>query len=127
MSRIHLMIAVLMGVLLSIVIFITSQAQEAIVTTTPTLPSLIVTPVPAPKETIVIPQGYTNCFTVAAGWYNNIWVPEHRVCQYAATTDATYEGTTWIEGYWACNVYKNQECTNWEWKPGRWVKTLEVY
>lgn len=136
MSRLHLAIAVLFGTLLSAMIYISSQAQETTIVTTPpvasesvvmTSPStgsVIVTPVPAPKEVVVTPEGYANCFTVDAGWYNNTWIPQHKVCQYGASQT---QGVAWVEGYWACNTYTNQECTNWEWKPGRWAKTLEVY
>lgn len=89
--------------------------------------TIINTPAPSPQETTVIPQGYSNCFTVAAGWYKNIWVPEHRVCQYSTTTNAN--GVAWIDGHWVCTMYKASEgaCTKWEWKAGRWVKQLEVY
>jgi hypothetical protein len=85
---------------------------------------VIVTPAPQPKEVVVVPQGYQNCFTVAAGWYKGIWVPEHQVCQYADQT----QGTAWVQGYWSCDKYnENNDCTNWLWVAGHWVKTLEVY
>jgi len=142
MSRLHLAIAVLFGTLLSAMIYISSQAQETTIVTAPTAATdtttttavatvtpngnVIVTPVPAPKEVVVTPQGYVNCFTVDAGWNGDLWVPAHRVCQYN-NTDPSVQGVAWVEGYWACNTYTNQQCTNWVWKPGRWVKTLEVY
>ncbi|GEM_PF-1587686 len=90
--------------------------------------SKIVTPVPAPKEVKPAPTGFVNCFVVQAGWVNNVWVPEHRVCKYSPSQ----EGVAWVEGYWACTTYKTiehrkDECTNWDWKPGHWVKTFEVY
>ena len=86
---------------------------------------VIVTAVPAPKEVIVTPEGYVNCFTVKAGWYQDVWIAEHRVCQYANTPS----GVAWIEGYWACTKYDSiqGQCTNWEWKGARWEKTLVVY
>lgn len=90
----------------------------------------ILTPVPAPQETIAAPQGYTNCFNVAAGWYKDIWVPEHSVCQYDATTQSSvHEGSAWVKGYWACTKYRTSDgvCTKWEWKSGHWVKTFQVY
>ena len=88
----------------------------------------MVTPVPAPKEIVAAPAGFVNCFIIKEGWFNGVWVPEHRVCQY----NPSNEGVAWIEGYWACTQYNstgkmNSVCTNWDWKPGRWVKTLSVY
>lgn len=96
---------------------------STIVTSPTTGREVIVTTVPSPKEVIVTPEGYTNCFTVAAGWNNDLWVPAHKVCQYKQST----QGVAWVEGYWACNKYIGTTCSNWEWVPGRWVKTLEVY
>lgn len=85
----------------------------------------IVTTVPAPKESVVIPVGYANCFTIKAGWYLDTWVAEHNVCQYSNSP----EGVAWVEGYWACNKYDlvTGTCTNWEWKGGHWEKTLTIY
>jgi hypothetical protein len=92
--------------------------------TTQETTTTIITPAPAPKEVVPLPQGSTNCFTVAAGWYQNIWVPEHTVCQYGPTST---EGVAWIAGHWTCTKFKATECTRWDWKPGRWVKSLQVY
>jgi len=121
----------------------TLQAQETeiITTTTPvttttTNPTVverqvIVTPVPATttEKVVPTPAGYVSCFKVAAGWNQNVWVAEHQVCQYSTSANnPAIEGVTWVEGYWACPRYNSKgECTNWEWKPGKWVKTLEVY
>jgi len=103
-----------------------AQAQ-----TSTMLPSnTIITTVPEPKETIVIPEGFTGCFNVPAGLTkDNIWVPERKVCQYAPSTNTatTVQGDAWVDSYWACTKYKNTECTNWEWRPGHWIKTLPVY
>lgn len=90
--------------------------------------AIVVTAVPAPKEVTVVPAGFINCFVIKAGWFNGVWVPEHRVCKY----NPSKEGIAWIEGYWACTNYKTTgnmkgECTKWDWKPGRWVRTFEVY
>jgi hypothetical protein len=90
---------------------------------------VIMSPVPSAKEQIATPEGYVNCFTIEAGWYKDAWVPEHRICQYENVPGqtVTYEGVAWIESYWACTQYTETTCTKWEWKPGRWVKTFEVY
>lgn len=89
----------------------------------------IITPVPEPKEMIPAPQGYASCFKVPSGWYKDIWVPEHTVCQYDTDTQNQYQGSGWVEGHWACTKYKASEgaCTKWEWKPGHWVKTFQAY
>ena len=102
-------------------------AQDTGTVTTQTVVErpVIVTAVPAPKETISTPLGYMNCFTVKAGWYKDVWVADHSVCQYANNPS----GDVWIEGYWMCNKYDLTEakCTNWEWKAARWEKALVVY
>lgn len=88
----------------------------------------IVTPTPAPKETVTVPEGYAGCFTVAAGWYQNVWYPEHRVCQYNQEQVKTAQGSAWVDGHWACTKYTTTgQCTNWSWSPGHWVKTFSVY
>lgn len=86
----------------------------------------IVTPEPQPQEVVQAPQGYVNCFTVDAGWYKNVWVPKHSVCQYDATA-AGAQGVAWIAGHWVCTKYTvaDQACTKWEWRSGHWVKTFE--
>jgi hypothetical protein len=90
-----------------------------------TVRHVVVTPAPAAKETTVTPDGYVSCFTVAAGWYNNVWIDTHQVCQYKQTQK---EGAAWVAGYWACNVATTEgTCTTWEWKPGHWQQTLNVY
>lgn len=103
-----------------------TQAQETTTTRTVVVERpVIVTTVPAPKETIVTPSGYVSCFTVKAGWYQDVWVADHQVCQYANSP----EGVVWIEGYWACNKYNSADgqCTNWEWKAAHWEKQVVVY
>ena len=86
------------------------------------------TPVPTPKETVVVPQGYLNCFMIKAGWFNGSWIQDHRVCQYSGSK----EGIAWIDGYWACTKYKSTgnlsgECTSWQWKSGHWVQKFDLY
>ncbi|MDR3492102.1 MAG: hypothetical protein P4M12_08695 [Gammaproteobacteria bacterium] len=84
----------------------------------------VVTPVPTAKEVIAAPQGSISCFRVEEGWFNDIWVPTHQVCQYENTS----EGEIWVEGYWGCNkATPAGVCTNWEWKAGHWEKKLVVY
>lgn len=84
----------------------------------------VITPAPTAKEIIAAPEGYVNCFRVEEGWHNNLWVPSHQVCQY----ENSGQGVVWIEGYWACNKATPEGvCSNWEWKTGRWEKTLSVY
>lgn len=137
MSRFYLGISVVCFALLSLFVSINARADENVTTTTSvqTQPNgtvekvvetrrTVTTPVPAAKEVVATPQGYVQCFTVEAGWFNDIWVPSHRVCQYANTA----QGVAWIEGYWGCNkATSDGVCTNWEWKPGHWEKTFVVY
>lgn len=103
----------------------TTQTPEgATVVKEVTQTTRVITPAPAAKEVVAAPAGYVSCFTVAEGWFNNIWVPAHQVCQY----DNTGEGVVWVEGYWGCNkVTPEGVCSNWEWKSGRWEKKLVVY
>jgi len=85
---------------------------------------VIVTPEPQVKETIVIPTGSASCFTIAAGWANDVWVPEHKVCSYEGNTS----GIAWVDSYWRCTKYADDgTCSNWDWVPGHWVKTMSVY
>lgn len=88
----------------------------------------IITSVPTPQEAVDTPAGYSNCFTVAAGWNNDRWVAEHRVCQYDPSK-GTYQGTAWIQGHWACSEYiaTTGVCTKWIWNSSRWVNSCEVY
>jgi hypothetical protein len=105
---------------------VTQPSSAVVVTQQPVVEKrVIVTTVPAPKETIVIPEGFINCFSVTAGWYQGTWVAQHNVCQYPNTPN----GVAWVEGYWACTKYdiSQGQCTNWEWKSAHWEKTLVVY
>lgn len=100
---------------------ITKTNPNTQVTTT----TVIKTPVPSPQEVVPTPEGYSNCFKVAAGWFQNSWIPEHTVCQY----NTNPQGSAWVEGHWTCTKYTTAEgaCTKWEWNPGHWVKTFQVY
>lgn len=86
---------------------------------------IITTTVPAAKETVETPVGYASCDTVPAGWENNVWIAEHRVCKYSSST----EGAAWIEGYWSCTKYtiETGTCTSWNWVSAHWVKTYSTY
>jgi len=86
--------------------------------------TVIQTPVPAPQDVMTAPTGYVNCFRVSAGWYQDVWVPEHKVCQYTSG-----QGVAWVDGHWICTKYVASEgsCTKWEWKKGHWVNSFEVY
>ena len=86
--------------------------------------TVIVTEVPAPKEVVVPPQGYTTCTTVSAGWYEGVWHPEYKTCRYNPEANPSFGGEAWIAGHWVCNQYKvvngSGECTNWDWREGHW-------
>lgn len=131
----HFKILMLFASLLSVFTCVNAQADTSSTTTTTTqtpegatvvkeVTTRVVTPVPAAKENVPAPQGYASCFTVEAGWFNNIWVPAHQVCQY----ENMPEGSVWVSGYWGCNKMTPEGvCSNWEWKAGRWEKKLVVY
>lgn len=137
MIRLHGKGSIFLASLLSLFIFTTASAEETTSTTTTTTQTQdggtvvkevkttrVVTPVPAAKEVVAAPSGYVSCFTVAEGWFNNVWVPAHQVCQY----ENMASGVVWVEGYWGCNqVTSEGVCSNWEWKSGRWEKKLVVY
>lgn len=125
MSRFCLSFSVLMITLLSL----SAHAQGEQVGTSHIT---IITPMPAPKEVVVEPEGYVSCTTVEAGWYENQWHPEHRVCLYNPGTNTVIKDEAWVSGYWVCNQYKTLEstqgdCTAWEWRPGHWSKSTERY
>lgn len=122
MSRLSLVLPIILAGLVSLMTCVSVYADETIE---------IVTPVPAPKESS-IPQGYVGCFTVSAGWYKGVWYPDHRVCQYDPAKSQAAQGDAYVEGHWGCNKYMTAEhlkgeCTNWDWKPGHWIKTFSVY
>lgn len=115
-----------------------NTTSAGVVTNPPVITrQVIVTPTPAVSsdKLVPIPTGYVNCFSVSAGWYNDVWVAEHQVCQYnntlatpVAGSSTSIQGKTWVAGYWTCPKYNSSgECTSWVWKPGRWLQTLDVY
>lgn len=132
MKRINFYLTILLISCISIFTAAYAQTQETTYVNE-TGQTVIVTTVPAPKEVVVIPKGYVNCFTIPAGWnYKNIWVAEHKVCQYTSTNNGTIQGVAWVDGYWACTKYKStsstqSDCVSWDWQAGHWVKTLDLY
>jgi len=74
------------------------------------------------KKTILTPAPKSvNCTTVAAHWEDNVWVDTQTICRY----ENRAEGIAWVQDYWACTVATaTGDCTNWEFRPGHWVKTL---
>jgi hypothetical protein len=103
-----------------------SPTGEKVTKTVQVTRHIVTTPVPAPKDaTTDAPVGFANCFTVESGWYNDVWIDRHRVCQY---NDTQKEGEVWVAGYWGCTVATTQGiCSTWQWTPGHWQKTLAVY
>lgn len=101
-----------------------SQKQPAVQDVSQTV---ILTPVPTAKETIMVPVGYTTCYTVKAGFYKHTWVPAHRVCQYTNAVDASK--TVWVDGYWMCTRYDlgKSECGFWVWKKAHWSSYSVLY
>jgi len=102
MSRFHIILSIMISMLF---IFVSTDtlAQDTHTTTTTTTTSAdgtvvekreITTTIPAPKEVLPIPSGYVSCFTVKAGWYQDVWVADRRVCTYSNAP----QGVVWIEG-----------------------------
>lgn len=134
MSRIIHILSVMIGVLsvfVGVNAFADEQQQTTRITTSTTPNGTVVerreiiTTTPAPKEVLPSPAGYVSCFTVKAGWYQDIWVADHNVCTYSNSSN----GMVWVEGYWTCNKYDGAQgqCTNWDWKSAHWEKTVTVY
>lgn len=104
---------------------VTTTTAPITTSVSPTERHVIITEVPAPKVVTTAPVNYINCFKVEAGWHGEVWVPEHRICQY----ENSPEGEAWVEGYWTCTQFKvdTGDCTAWDWKDAHWVKVLDVY
>lgn len=143
MSRQFITSFVILSGILTLVVFINTNAQneetvvvpatavttpvasEVILTPSSTPTQTIVTEVPKPKEVVEIPSGYANCFTVASGWYKDRWIASHQICQYENLPGKE----AWVQGYWECTKYKRSEgiCTAWDWVSAHWAKSLIVY
>jgi len=107
MSRLSLLLVSI----LSLFIYTGAFAEDTTTTTTVVEKHTIVSP--APKS--------AKCTTVNGHWEDNIWVDAQTVCTY----ENRAEGVAWIQDYWACTVFTSDgSCTNWEYRPGHWVKTL---
>ena len=86
---------------------------------------VIVTPVPAPREVMVVPAGYLKCEIVPGRWIYSTWIPEHRVC-YAHAKDL--HKVTWVAGYWACTKHTGTgRCKHWEWHSAHFHNAMIVY
>lgn len=86
---------------------------------------VIITPVPAPREVVVVPAGYIKCRVVPGMWYYNTWIPQHHICTYAGHP----ERALWVEGYWACTKYshKSGRCKHWSWRASHYHDRVIVY
>ena len=123
MSRLKLVAPAILTNLVSLMLITTAYAENVVE---------IITPVPAPKETVVVPPGYVGCFNVPSTWLKGVWYPEHRVCQYDSAKSHAVQGDAYVEAHWACTKYSNAaenkgECVIWKWKTGRWIKTFQAY
>ncbi len=75
---------------------------------------IIFATVPPDREVVVPPHGYARCQTVAAGFYDGVWMNKHKVCNYSRNHGM------WISGYWQCSKVKKGFCARWDWAPSRW-------
>ncbi|MCD6040340.1 MAG: hypothetical protein K0S27_1740 [Gammaproteobacteria bacterium] len=91
--------------------------------------AVILSPVPAAKETTLIPVGYTTCYTVNGAFYRHMWVSAHRVCEYMNAADK--RKAIWVDGYWMCTRYDlgkgTKACQYWLWKKAHWSSISVVY
>jgi len=93
--------------------------------------SVILTSVPGVKETVLVPTGYTKCFTVKQGFYNRVWSSAHRVCEY----NNENASSIWVDGYWMCLAHdvsndmniRKSVCRHWAWKQAHWSENGEAY
>ena len=74
------------------------------------------------KRTITsAPPKSVQCTTVKGHWESEIWIDTQTVCNYANRS----EGAAWVQDYWACTASAaDGTCTNWEYRPGHWMKTF---
>lgn len=88
-------------------------------------PGDIVTPVPAPREIVVVPAHYVNCKVVQGRWIYSTWIPEHRVCYYTGNPTKV----TWVDGYWVCtkHVHMKGQCKHWSWRSATWYDRVVYY
>jgi hypothetical protein len=99
------------------------QHPQTIIQTTNGNNQTIITPVPADREVVLVPRGYTHCYVVPASWYQGAWVAPHKVCEYVNRTKPT-----WISGYWHCTHYDMQNtCSHWKWTPSHWSNAITTY
>lgn len=105
MSFSQLRLSVLFCALFSLLLCMSAEARV----------SVIVSVAPPAQEMIVEPVGYTSCYMIGPGFYNGIWVNQHRVCEYGS-------GGVWVGGYWQCGSYRhNGVCTHWLWAGSHWA------
>ncbi|CEG58747.1 hypothetical protein [Legionella fallonii] len=103
------------SVLLSLFTLVTTSAHSGI--------SVIISTPPPPREIVVGPPGYTNCYMVQPGFYNGVWQHKHRVCEYEGNSGLRM----WVTGYWQCGRYlPNGRCTGWHWIGSHWATRPEV-
>jgi hypothetical protein len=102
-----------LAIVLTSVIAFTAQAGVTVIVSTP----------PPPREVIIEPEGYSDCFIVPQGFYNGIWNYRHRVCEY----DQPSGLGMWIAGYWQCIGFRaGGLCTRWNWAGGHWANRGEM-
>lgn len=85
--------------------------------------TVVITPVPAAKESVIAPAGYSKCFIVKDSLYQQMWIPAHSVCQYEDVHGHVV--SIWVSGYWACARYNKNtgvQCHAWVWKPAHLVQ-----
>jgi hypothetical protein len=80
--------------------------------------AVFISNVPVQREVVGPPRGYQNCYLTPAGYFNGIWIGEHRICEY----DNSPYGAAWVAGYWQCSRYHHGSCRRWYWQTSHWVR-----
>jgi hypothetical protein len=108
MSRLHKCLLVLMVSFFALSVPVAATAGVA----------LFVSSAPPVPENVPPPYGDEGCYMVPGGYYNNLWINPHRVCEYPDAPD----GGAWISGYWQCTNYNYDRCRHWGWVPSHWIR-----
>ncbi len=83
--------------------------------------NIIFSTVPPTREVFVPPRGFVTCHNVAVGYYNGVWMNQHRVCEYSRNRGV------WISGHWQCARLSGiGMCKRWDWVPSHWENPRAV-
>jgi hypothetical protein len=65
------------------------------------------------------PHGFQSCHMIPKGYYEDVWMNSHQVCEYSAEDK---RGVLWVAGHYICKeASQNGVCRNWTWRPEHWA------